>query len=267
MEYIAVIVDDLLIFSRCPEGITKLLQDVYGYELKGLGIPEYYSGADIGYDQERNCWWMSAKTYIHSVSERIEKLLDVKLKNYASPMIQGDHPEIDETDLLYGTDISVYQMLMGCTQWAVTLCRFDIQYATNTLSRYNQMPRKGHYDRALRIFGYLKHNARATIYFDPQPPNLEEIKFTENDWKDLYPDAEEACPDDMPEPLTKKEICITIIEDASHATDLVTRRSVTGYLLMLRKAIIKWYSKRQNTVESSSYGAELVAKVCAGAEL
>ena len=76
---------------------------------------------------------------------KIEKLLEVKLKNYGSPMEVGDHPELDESDLLYGKDISIYQMLLGCAQWAIRLGRFDIQYATNTLARYGTMPRLGHY--------------------------------------------------------------------------------------------------------------------------
>lgn len=47
--------------------------------------------------------------------------------------------------------------------------------------------------------------------------------------------------------------------DASHATDLVTRRSTTGILFFLNGAPIKWYSKRQNTIESSTFGSEFVA--------
>jgi len=46
---------------------------------------------------------------------------------------------------------------------------------------------------------------------------------------------------------------------ASHATCLDTRRSVTGILILLRNAPIFFYSKRQNTVESPTYGSELVA--------
>jgi hypothetical protein len=52
---------------------------------------------------------------------------------------------------------------------------------------------------------------------------------------------------------------LTVIVDASHATDLVTRRSITGFLLFIGITPIKWYSKRQNTVETSTYGSELVA--------
>jgi hypothetical protein len=67
-------------------------------------------------------------------------------------MEAGDHPEMDESDFLYGKDIAIYQMLIGSAQWAVRLGRFDIQYATNTLARYGTKPRVGHYERALRVF-------------------------------------------------------------------------------------------------------------------
>ena len=40
---------------------------------------------------------------------------------------------------------------------------------------------------------------------------------------------------------------------------MVTRRSVTGILLCVNKTPVKWYRKRQNTVETSTYGSELVA--------
>ena len=47
--------------------------------------------------------------------------------------------------------------------------------------------------------------------------------------------------------------------DADHARDQVTRRSLTGLLLFLGSTLIAWMSKRQNTVETSTYGAEMVA--------
>ena len=47
--------------------------------------------------------------------------------------------------------------------------------------------------------------------------------------------------------------------DADHAHDQVTRRSITGIVVLLNNTPIRWYSKRQKTVESSTYGSELVA--------
>jgi hypothetical protein len=47
--------------------------------------------------------------------------------------------------------------------------------------------------------------------------------------------------------------------DASHGSDLMTRRSQTGILIFCNKAPIIWHSKRQNTVESSTFGSEFQA--------
>jgi hypothetical protein len=47
--------------------------------------------------------------------------------------------------------------------------------------------------------------------------------------------------------------------DADHEHDLVTRRSITGILVMLNSMPIRWISKRQKTVETSTYGSEWVA--------
>jgi hypothetical protein len=52
---------------------------------------------------------------------------------------------------------------------------------------------------------------------------------------------------------------MTVYVDADHAHDLVTRRSITGILVMLNNTPIRWVSKRQKTMETSTYGSELVA--------
>ena len=40
---------------------------------------------------------------------------------------------------------------------------------------------------------------------------------------------------------------------------MITGRSVTGILHLVNKTPIDWYSKKQNTVETSTYGSEFVA--------
>jgi hypothetical protein len=47
--------------------------------------------------------------------------------------------------------------------------------------------------------------------------------------------------------------------DASHATDLITRRSTTGIIIFAQGTPVLWYSKRQNTIETSTFGSEFVA--------
>jgi hypothetical protein len=48
---------------------------------------------------------------------------------------------------------------------------------------------------------------------------------------------------------------------ADHAYDLVTRRSITGILDILNNTPIGWISRRQKTVEISTYGSESVTSM------
>jgi hypothetical protein len=201
---------------------------------------------------------MSAKTYIKNITEKLEKLLGITLKNYGSPMMTNYHPEIDETDFLDTDHIKMYQMMIGCAQWAVTIGRYDIQYATNTLARYASCPREGHYNAIIRVFGYLKHHKKYRVKFDTKQFTFQGLEFTDYDWSRHYHDAAEEIPDDMPTPITDN-IQITVFSDASHASDLVTRRSVTGILLFINLTLIRSYCKRQNTIELATYGSEFVA--------
>ena len=47
--------------------------------------------------------------------------------------------------------------------------------------------------------------------------------------------------------------------DASHAANLVTRQSCTGVLIFVNRAPTVWYSKKQNSIETSSFGSEFAA--------
>ena len=47
--------------------------------------------------------------------------------------------------------------------------------------------------------------------------------------------------------------------DSDHAANTVTRRSQAGLLLFGNRAPVTWFSKRQNTVEMSTYGSEFIA--------
>ena len=79
---------------------------------------------------------------------------------------------------------------------------------------------------------------------------------------DYYRGAKEEIPSRIPKPRGRA-VQVTAIVDASHAHNKVTRRSHTGYVTFINRAPILWYSKRQNTVESSTFSSEFIAmKTC-----
>ena len=68
----------------------------------------------------------------------------------------------------------------------------------------------------------------------------------------------EEIPLDIPEPRGQ-EVAIHCFVDASHASDKQNRRSQTGILIFINKAPVICYSKRQNSVETSTFGSEFTA--------
>jgi len=85
--------------------------------------------------------------------------------------------------------------------------------------------------------------------------HLPEIE--QRDWSEFYPFSKKSDPPDMPEALGLG-VELTMFVDASHATNLVTRQS-TGVLIYVNKAPIIWFSKKQNSIETSSFGSECMA--------
>ena len=90
------------------------------------------------------------------------------------------------------------------------------------------------------------------------PPELNERFNLVADWTEFYGDIREEVPPDAPEPLGEF-VKISGYVDSNHAGNVVTRRSHTGIFIFLNNALITAFSKRQNTVEGSTFGSELVA--------
>ena len=100
---------------------------------------------------------------------------------------------------------------------------------------------------------------------DPQKLNLEykgPDSLSPNEkrrkMKTIYRDAIDEIPLNAPEPRGKA-VQVNVYVDADHAGNKVTRRSQTGILIFLNMAPISWFSKKQSTVESSTFGSEMVA--------
>jgi len=126
------------------------------------------------------------------------------------------------------------------------------------LSRFLVSPRQGHLEQAYRIFAYLKQFNRPMLIFDDTEPKFNDNAFHVCDWSSIYPEASKQIPKNAPEALGHS-VVTTCYVDADHAGCKSTRRSHTGVLIYVNYAPIVWFSKRQNTVESSTFGSEYIA--------
>ena len=87
---------------------------------------------------------------------------------------------------------------------------------------------------------------------------ISEDRFQKFDWEDLYPDACEPIPLDMPRPRGKSVLTHCFV-DANHSVDKTARRSMTGIITFCNRALIIWHSKRKNGVETSTFGSEVTS--------
>jgi hypothetical protein len=89
-------------------------------------------------------------------------------------------------------------------QWAVSIGHLDITTAVMTMSSFQAAPRKGHLQRAKRIYGYLRKFCTAVIRVCTAEPDYSELPEQDFDWaQSVYGDVRELIPDDPPEPLGK----------------------------------------------------------------
>ena len=181
-DYIGVYVDDLEIASKEANKIIEELEITHKFKLKGTGPMTYHLGCDFSRDEDGTLG-MSPKKYLERVFDNYEKIYGEKPKGAASPLVHGDHPELDDSDLLEQDGIKEYQSLIGSLQWSVSLGRFDVTTAVMMMSSFHALPRKGHLDRAKRIIGYLWKMKHGTIRFRTEEPDYSDLRMSEETWK------------------------------------------------------------------------------------
>lgn len=176
-------------------------------------------------------------------------------------MSPKSHPELDDSKMLSPDDVKQYQHIIGVCQWLVVAGRFDLSYAVSSLSRFSSAPREGHLECARKIFGYLRKYPSRGYIINPSPPIFDlEYQSIElqQDFGGQYHYFKEDLDPRFPEPLLK-ELEINMFCDSDHGHDKVTGRSITGLIAFVGSTPILWDSKRQNCVQTSTFGAEFTA--------
>jgi hypothetical protein len=268
-SYVLAYVDDILCLDTNPKQVMGALSKVYKLKDGSVKAPDVYLGAEVKQfkipesdEPGKIRWAMSSSKYVARAVKDVEMELEsVGLglpKRTTTPLSQGYRPELDQTAELDARRLNYYQGLVGVLRWICELGRVDILMPVSLISRYLVSAREGHLQQLFHVFAYLKQYDRSTMVFDDTEPNYDPRRFATQDWSKYYPDAKEAIPENMPEPRGKP-VMMTCFVDADHAGCQLTRRSHTGVILYINRAPIIWYSKRQNTVESSTFGSEFIA--------
>ena len=269
-EYILLYTDDALVISQNAENVLKKELGQY-FELKpeSIGPPKIYLGGHCRKVQLENgveAWAFGSSQYVKAAVNNVKDYIDqqtrYKLPTKANtPMQTNYRPELDITPELRPVLASYFMSLIGILRWICELGRVDICLEVSMMSSFMAMPREGHLEQVLNIFGYLNAHHNSELVFDPSDPLIDKAKFERRDWSSSefgHVQGIEEKPTNAPPPRGLGFVQRAKV-DADHAGNTVTRRSRTGFLVYLNSALIYWHSKNQSTVESSSFGSEFVA--------
>ncbi|KAJ9566378.1 hypothetical protein OSB04_002344 [Centaurea solstitialis] len=137
-----------------------------------------------------------------------------------SPFPIEQNLKLDRADKEPKVDAGRYRRIVGRLLY-LQATRPDITYSVNVLSQFVADPRQPHLDAAHRVLRYLKGTPGQGVFF-PREGGCSLTAYCDSDWL--------GCP--------------------------YTRRSRTGYLLLLGGAPISWKTKKQSVVSRSSAEAE-----------
>ena len=125
------------------------------------------------------------------------------------------------------------------------------------LSSHLAIPQKGHMEALMANFVYIEKYYGKTIIINTMIPKVDTSMEIDTNWlKSIYgDDNQEEIPANTPEPLGNP-MSFNVFVDESHAREKLTYRSHTGIIIYANNTPIDWFSEIQNTVETSTFGAE-----------
>lgn len=223
--YVAIYVDDILIFHNDKESEEKLKKTLSkNFKMKQLGQASSILGMRIirgdryiSIDQGRYIEDMLKRFRMEDSNPTLTPI-EVGL-NYSVEQCAATKEEKEEMSKI------PYREAIGTLLFLAMTTRPDISFAVNVLSRFCENPGETHWKGIKRIFRYIKGTKDKQLIFRGTEESL------------------------------------TGYSDADWASDVDKRRSTTGYIFTLNGTAISWACKRQATVALSTTEAEYMAAV------
>ncbi|XP_045507484.1 secreted RxLR effector protein 161-like [Colias croceus] len=126
-----------------------------------------------------------------------------------------------------------YREAVGSLIHLATVSRPDIMFAVSLVSQFLHNYNESHWNAVKKIFKYLRGTIDFGLCYQCKPQTSDLIGYS----------------------------------DADYANDVISRRSMTGYVFMKSGAAITWSSQRQHSVALSTTEAEFMAACVATKEL
>ena len=227
---LSVYVDDTVVAFDEPSAPIWMADKVLiaaKYPITDLGVANWLLQMEINPSLSGESITLSQESYV-------DKLLDTFGMTNCKPMLTPaivaqdlTNPHMDSKPLSVD-EHHVYRSMVGALLYAANTTRLDISYTISTLSRFVAAPLQIHLTAAKHVLRYLRGTSSLKLPFRPLPS-------------------------------VRGYVVLSIYTDATWASDLTDRRSVSGLLVQINGNSVQWSAKRQTTVSLSSTEAEYLA--------
>jgi hypothetical protein len=226
-------VDDPQIVGNCLEEILELeatIQAKYGYRVQGE--LKHFLGCTYERDWEKGTISAHQGHYIDAAisSFNLEDASPVSTPLVPGQKIGREYCPVDPDEAEHMRHVP-YRELIGLLMYIANGTRPDICYAVNMLAQVASNPGRVHWEAAKRVVRYLKGTRELRLTWGTSSSGL--IGYT----------------------------------DASHASEDLGYKSMSGYVFLLAGGAISWSAKKQSLIALSTAEAEYIAMTHAAKEL
>ena len=232
-SFLLVYVDDIVLMCPTPEELKLAVEKLNAfYELRVCKDVNLFLGVQLTWhpdaDGYANSLKMSQSLYVQSVLRRFGMS---ECKPATTPMVQSFFSGVDTEENKVPVDVERYQQMVGSLLYLALRTRPDILAPVLILARFQSMPTAYCHQGVKRVLRYLQGTYTHGL---------------------IYRAASTA---------------ISGYVDADYAGDSIDRKSMSGYMIKLDKALCVWGAKKQSAVALSTCEAEYHAMTLAAAEL
>ena len=191
------------------------------FEMKDLGATKKIFGVEIIRDRKSGLLYLSQRGYIEKVLRHfnMHDAKPVSTPLAAHFRLSSALRPVSDDDFEYMSRIP-YSSAVGSLMYAMVCSRPDLSHALSVVSRFMANPGKEHWKAVQLIFRYLRGTSSACLQFGKSRDGL--VGYVDSDY----------------------------------ASDLDTRRSLTGYVFTIGGCAVSWKARLQATVALSNTEAE-----------
>lgn len=221
--YLLLYVDDLILIGKTLKKISLIKRVISDeFEMKDFGELRQFLGITVKRDRTKGYLELNQRAYLENVLKRFN--MD-SCNGISTP--KECNLKLLKTDNRDTTVLTrhPYRELIGCLMYAATTTRPDLCATINYFSQFQAAATDEHWNHLKRVLRYVKGSLDLKLIYGKKG----------------------------------NEDVLTGFADADWGSDIIDRKSISGYVFKVFGNTISWSTKKQTTVALSSTEAEYVS--------